>query len=125
MQRKLERSKGFTLLELLIVITIVAVLSAVLLPNLVSARGLAQDAASAAYARNMVQWASLWLMDDLSRRTNDLPIDCLDSSYVGQGALDAFPSPVTNCEILIDPNGPGTFGARVTSRTGKVVDMFY
>ncbi|WP_019551620.1 prepilin-type N-terminal cleavage/methylation domain-containing protein [Thermus scotoductus] len=49
----MRNAKGFTLIELLIVIAIIAILAAVLIPNLLNARKNANTVAAQSYVRNV------------------------------------------------------------------------
>lgn len=121
----MARKTGFTLLELLIVIAIISILAVTLIPNIVNARRRSLDTATQIYTKGMVRYVTAWLLADGHRRVSDLATSCTDSSYTGEGASSELPKFVTNCEILIDPNGAGTFGARVTSDTGKIFEYYF
>ena len=49
----MRNAKGFTLIELLIVVAIIAILAAVLIPNLLNARKNANTVAAQSYVRNV------------------------------------------------------------------------
>lgn len=121
----MSRKNGFTVIELLIVTAIISILSAILIPNLVRARAIAYDTSAQAYSKNVIQWSISWLQTDLTRKTTDLPLSCTDIAYVSEGALAQLPNFVTSCVVLVNPNGPGTLGARVGSQTGKIFEFYY
>jgi prepilin-type N-terminal cleavage/methylation domain-containing protein len=120
-----KNKQGFTLLELLIVIAIISVLAVTLIPSLVNARRSAANTASIVYGRNVMGWVSSWLWADNGRRVTDLSDSCVDAMYVSEGAPPEIPVPAIACEVLIEPNGPNTFGVRITSASGIIYENFY
>lgn len=74
----MKSAKGFTLIELLIVIAIIAILAAVLIPNLLSARQRAYKAQAVACAKQIATAEEIYQIDNQSYA----PYASLDSGTV-------------------------------------------
>lgn len=111
---------GFTLIELLVVIAIIGILAAVLIPNLMSSRGAAQDRVAEIYGRNVQQSALAFLANRTGATASDIAqADCSDGYTVAVGYELSNPgSAVTSCEVT--DSGGTDFVVEVESATGTV-----
>jgi prepilin-type N-terminal cleavage/methylation domain-containing protein len=80
--RALKDNKGFSLIELLFVLVIIAALSAVAIPGYIGMRNRAYEASMISTARGSVETLSFWLHTSLSLNYNFREIDTNFDSYV-------------------------------------------
>ena len=76
------RKKGFTLVEIMIVVAIIGLLAAIAIPNFVKARSRAQTEACIANLRQIEGATQVWAVDTAQAETADVTWGALVPNYI-------------------------------------------
>jgi type IV pilus assembly protein PilA len=120
----MRNAKGFTLIELLIVIAIIAILAAVLIPNVLNDRKRAIESSAQAFARQVATWVAA--ADTAGAAPTDLTdAECKDQDWLKkEGAPATYPSSVEECKISYSTTD-GRYTIVVKATTGTSFTAVY
>ncbi len=76
------REKGFTLVEIMIVVAIIAILSAIAIPNFMAARSKSRANACKANMRQIESAVEQWAMDNTKTDGDSVALSSLVSTYI-------------------------------------------
>jgi type IV pilus assembly protein PilA len=106
--------RGFTLMELLIVLAIVGILMVSLTPTLLKARQLAEERTALAHAHNVLKAAWAHLSED--QRAAPVEGDCADGYTAGAYSVPDPGPGVASCQVTWTGQ---FFRVEVRSRSGR------
>lgn len=116
--KKLTNKKGFTLIEMLVVIAIIAILVAIIIPTVTTATAKANAATDAANLRSAKAAITIKVLDGTYTQTSDIT----DAVKKSLGIPLTSKTDSGAFTVVITPNG-GASGA--TASTGGDVKVYY
>src|ERR1051325_8188366 len=91
-QRRQNEDEGFTLIELMVVVLIIAILLAIAIPTFLGARQRAQDRAAQSNLRNALTAEKTWYTDAQSYSQTQSELQGIEPSLKWDAAADTAPT---------------------------------
>lgn len=114
--------KGFSLLELLLVLALLALLLATLLPTVLHVRKRALEASALLFLKQVGQWVAA--LDTAEAARIQGQVACTDPLLQQEGAPGALPPGVESCQVTRDPS-QNRYRIQVVAKGGRVFEADY
>ncbi len=112
---KTNHDAGFSLLEILIVVSILGILISILVPRFVNALTVTNNTAAQAYAHNVALWVASAESGNGTVARGSYAGSCISNELQKEGAADTLPGAVASCLVAFAGN---RYTVTVTSVTG-------